>query len=194
MKRSILGANRRRMMAAVVLGTALTTLGSASPASASPQAVGDISRYCTACWRNARLPADCWGDCTQEVFSRLLERVKVTNWDNALRAEGGERRELMRAIDAVKKRSQRGRKFNGFGEELADPSANPERELRDDREAVQNAARVVLSPRQRHIVDLTGAGWSVAEIANELSTSPERVSDEKYKAIRKLRVHLGIDG
>ena len=33
-------------------------------------------------------------------------------------------------------------------------------------------------------------GWSVQEIAAELGSPPERVSDEKYKAIRKLRHRL----
>jgi hypothetical protein len=33
-------------------------------------------------------------------------------------------------------------------------------------------------------------GWSVQDISEELATAPERVSDEKYKAIRKLRTHL----
>jgi hypothetical protein len=33
-------------------------------------------------------------------------------------------------------------------------------------------------------------GWSVHDIAGELSLPAERVSDEKYKAIRRLREHL----
>ncbi len=37
------------------------------------------------------------------------------------------------------------------------------------------------------------AQLAVPEIAEELRTTPERVSDEKYKAIRKLRSHLGVD-
>jgi RNA polymerase sigma factor (sigma-70 family) len=191
MKRFIPKPGRRGMMAAVVLGTALTTLGTANEAAASPQAVGDIQRYCTACWRNARLPVDSWADCTQEVFARLLERLNLSDWGKTLQAEGDERRELVRAIDAVKKRSQRGRKLTAFGEELADYRFEPDRELRDDREALTLAVREVLSPRQQRIVRLTGAGWSVAEIADEMGSTPERVSDEKYKAIRKLRHHLG---
>ena len=66
------------------------------------RAVTDVSRYCTACWRNARLPPDCWGDCTQEVLSRLLQRVPTAHWDRLLQGEGEERQEFLRAIDAVK--------------------------------------------------------------------------------------------
>jgi DNA-binding NarL/FixJ family response regulator len=51
----------------------------------------------------------------------------------------------------------------------------------------------VLSDRQRRIIALSADGWAVPDIAAELRTSPERVSDEKYKAVRKLRTHLGVD-
>src|SRR4030081_2384980 len=103
---------RRRYLAAVVLGTALATLGQGETARAqdiSGQAIQDISRYCTACWRNARLPVDRWGDCTQEVLRRLLERLEPRAWDQVLTREGEERKEFIRAIDAVKKRTQRER-------------------------------------------------------------------------------------
>src|SRR5262245_14348177 len=96
---------RGQILAAMVLGTALTALGAQpAAAAASAEAVTDISRYCTACWRNARLPPDCWGDCTQEVFSRLLQRVDPAAWQGVFREEAEERREFLRAIDAVKKR------------------------------------------------------------------------------------------
>jgi RNA polymerase sigma factor (sigma-70 family) len=180
----------RAMMVAVVLGTALA----AGEAQAGPdaKAVQDISRYCQACWRNARLPADRWGDCTQEVFTRLLERVESDKWRAVLQDdETAERREFLRAIDAVKKRVQRSRKLVGLSPELADARGRGENTVRDDREAVAHAAREVLGPRQRRILELTAAGWPVPEIATELDTTPERVSDEKYKAVRKLQHYFG---
>src|SRR5713101_2252205 len=102
-------SGRRPYMVAMVLGTALSALNSASSlATESPEgttrAVADISRYCTTCWRNAHLHPDCWNDCTQEVFSRLLERVTPDAWERVLQGEGEERREFLRAIDTVKKR------------------------------------------------------------------------------------------
>ena len=57
---------------------------------------------------------------------------------------------------------------------------------RDDRQA----AMELLSERQQRIIQLSLEGWSVHDIASELKTGPERVSDEKYKAIRKLREYL----
>ena len=37
---------------------------------------------------------------------------------------------------------------------------------------------------------LSFEGWSVHEIAEEMQIPAERISDEKYKAIRKLREKL----
>lgn len=189
---------RRGVVAAVVLGTALSTLGpTAAETSTSDdtlRAMGDISRYCTACWRNARLHPDSWTDCTQDVFTRLLQRVNPAAWDRVLRADGAERRELVRAIDAVKKRTQRRHKTSALIDDAVAARTNPEAERRaDDRAAVDQAASEALSSRQQCIMQLSFEGASVHEIAEELKLPAERVSDEKYKAIRKLREHLRID-
>src|SRR5262249_45356152 len=182
-------ARSRTMMVAVVLGTALAG-GTARATSADPntKAINDISKYCQTCWRNARLPADRWSDCTQEVFTRLLQRVEPTKWETVLKdAETAERREFIRAIDAVKKRTQRARKFTALTPDLADYRGRGENSVRDDRAAVAKAAGEVLSPRQRRILELTADGWAVPEIASDLGTTVERVSDEKYKAVKKLQ-------
>jgi RNA polymerase sigma factor (sigma-70 family) len=179
---------------AMTLGTALSTLGGSPAAAEAPQTVNDLSRYCTACWRNARLPADCWPDCTQEVLVRLLERVPPQEWGRTLQAEGEERREFLRAIDTVKKRVQRCRKWVPYLQDaVADPRTADDRHRSDERDAVWQAAAQVLSNRQQNILRLSTEGWSVQEIAERLDTSPERVSDEKYKAIRKLRAQLGVE-
>lgn len=181
----------RRYLAAVFLGTALAAMGQNGSASAreiSGQAIQEISRYCTACWRNARLPVDRWGDCTQEVMRRLLERLEPTAWDQVLRRDGDEHKEFVRAIDAVKKRTQRERQRSPLLEDgIADTRVD--RIEREDREALRHAAQM-LSPRQQDIVRMTCEGWSIADIAKEMTTTPERVSDEKYKAIHKLRAYF----
>jgi RNA polymerase sigma factor (sigma-70 family) len=189
-------SGRRRYLVAVVLGTTLSALGTGpaqgAPASeATVRAVNDISRYCTACWRNARLHPDVWTDCTQEVFTRLMERVNPDGWSDLLKGDGDERRELVRAIDTVKKRSQRGRKlFSGADDLATDRRDLDERRRADDRAAVKEAAQELLSARQQKILQMSFEGWSVQDIAGELKLPAERISDEKYKAIRKLREHL----
>ena len=184
-----IGKNRP-YLAAMVLGTALATMGQ-SPAGAheiSGQAIQNISRYCTACWRNARLPVDRWGDCTQEVFSRLLQRLEPRDWDQVLTQEGDEHKEFIRAIDAVKKRTQRERYYTPLYDDRVPGSGASD--LDDERDAVWQVAGRLLSSRQQDILRMTCAGGTVADIAQELKCSPERISDEKYKAIQKLRSYF----
>ncbi len=179
----------RPYLAAMVLGTALAAMGQGGVAGAheiSGQAIQDISRYCTACWRNARLPVDRWGDCTQEVLKRLLERLEPRSWDQVLSQEAEEHKEFIRAIDAVKKRTQRDRPRMPLYEERV-ASDDKSGGLDDDRDAVWQVAGRLLSARQKNILQMTCAGWTVADMAQELASTPERVSDEKYKAIQKLR-------
>jgi RNA polymerase sigma factor (sigma-70 family) len=188
------GSKKGRYVVAMMLGTALSALGPSLAAGneIEARAVKDISRYCAACWRNARLDPDSWPDCTQEVFSRLLQRVEPEAWHEVLKAEGDERREFFRAIDAVKKRTQRTRKWsNNMVDSAADRREPHERQLAEDREAVRLAADRLLSPRQQRILQMSFDGWSVQDISGKLRVPAERVSDEKYKAIRKLREHLG---
>lgn len=192
MKTPITHRAGRSYLMAVVFGTALAAIGSESTTQASeisPQAINNISRYCTTCWRNARLPQDQWGDCTQEVLCRLLKNLPASAWDHVLANETDERREFIRAIDAVKKRYQRGRWQSAVLPELV---ADTGREPRDDRDAVDQAAGKVLSQRQQRILQLICDGHNVADIATELAISPERVSDEKYKAIQKLRSYFSV--
>ncbi len=192
MKRSML---KRPYVMAVVLGTALSVSGAPGQAAVqtpqdTAQAIADMSRYCAACWRNARLPMDRWSDCTQEVFRRLLERVPADAWEQALHGEGAEHREFLRAIDTVKKRVQRARKFSPAIDGVADRRDPQRRRLREEREVVDRAAAQVLSPRQQRIVQMSFEGWSVQDMSTALRLPVERISDEKYKAIRKLRAHL----
>jgi len=193
-------ATTRGVVAAVVLGTAFAATDARALASSQTarsirsddgdsEAVRDITRYCQACWRNARLPEDRWADCTQQVLVRLLERLPMDRWSAILVDDGEDKRELVRAIDTVKKRAQRSKRYGELVEYLADakPAVPPHL---DDWDAVNAAAERVLSERQKAIVELSAAGWGVPDIAGQLGTTAERISDEKYKAIRKLRSEL----
>ena len=199
MRRIIPSASGRSMagvMAAVMLGTGLGGQDACAGTPSNSQqiddsAVRDITRYCQVCWRNARLPDDLWADCTQQVFTRLLETVGRDRWTGLLKTEDNDKREFLRAIDAVKKRTQRARRFVDLSNDVADrwtPSS-----VVDQREEVNQAAGEVLSARQQTIIYLSADGWAVPDIALELGTTTQRISDEKYKAIRKLREKLGVD-
>jgi RNA polymerase sigma factor (sigma-70 family) len=194
MKKAFPLTGRRSMMVAVVMGAALAGMqgDKAQAAQPSEKAVSDISRYCQVCWRNARLHPDNWSDATQDVLARLLESVEPSRWSSLLKKEGEDRREFLRAIDAVKKRSQRSRKCSGLTEDVTDHRSQPETARNELREELDKACVEALSVRQQRIVQLSCAGWSIPEIAAELHTTVERVSDEKYKAIRKLRRQLNV--
>jgi RNA polymerase sigma factor (sigma-70 family) len=173
-------------VAAMVVGAALSTLGAAK----ADAAVENVSRYCTACWRNARIQPDSWSDCTQEVFTRLLERVQPDGWDRLLARESEEHREFLRAIDAVKKRIQRAHRPTPLPGDVADDSLITTEERTELRREIMQAAHEHLTPRQAEIVSLSLDGWSVHGIAEQLQVSPTRVSDEKYKAVQRLRAAL----
>ena len=195
MKKLINPAGSRRLIAAVVVGTALTALAGEAKGKTfqpGPDAIQDISRYCQACWRNARLHPDSWSDCTQEVLVRLLQTVEADRWDGLLKAENEDRREFLRAIDAVKKRTQRSRKYSSLIEDdvAAQHASDSNRnELREELDTVSSS---VLSSRQQRILQLTREGYGISEIAQDMQMSTDRVSDEKYKAIRKLRKELKV--
>ena len=83
-----------------------------------------------------------------------------------------------------------GAEYSPAIENVADRRDPQRRELREEREVVRQAAAEVLSPRQQRILQMSFEGWSVQEMSEELGVPVERISDEKYKAIRKLRWHL----
>lgn len=156
--------------------------------------VRDIQRYCTVCWRNARLDPRLWDDCTQEVCCRLLTKARSGQLDLAqvLAEDTPERRELVRAIDMVRKRVQRAKRFkplDGFTTPTSDLDQRQRHQI-ELGEILETARRAVLSRRQDRIIELWMRGWSVPEIGAELALPLTRVSDEKYKALRKLEHHL----
>jgi RNA polymerase sigma factor (sigma-70 family) len=174
---------------ALVIGLAALT------ASASEsELVRDIQRYCTVCWQNARLDPGLWDDCTQEVCCRLLGKARAGQLDlNLVLADDTqERRELIRAIDMVRKRVQRSKRFQALDDQST-PGPDLDRRHRERQELgeiLEAARQAVLSPRQDRIVELWTHGWTVPEIGEAMKLPLARVSDEKYKALRKLENHL----
>jgi RNA polymerase sigma factor (sigma-70 family) len=175
-------------MALVVGLAALTAYATES------ELVHDIQRYCTVCWRNARLDPCLWDDCTQEVCCRLLGKARAGQLELSLvlADDTPERRELVRAIDMVRKRVQRTKRHLSLdGNATPGPDLDQsQRNRRELGEILEAARQAVLTPRQDRIVELWTDGWSVPDIGELLKLSPARVSDEKYKALRKLERHL----
>src|SRR4051812_16035935 len=115
---------------ALVIGLAALTAGASES-----DLVRDIQRYCTVCWRNARLDPGLWDDCTQEVCCRLLGKARAGALDlnKVLAEDSAERRELVRAIDMVRKRVQRSKRHQALDERLT-PGPDVDRRQRDREE------------------------------------------------------------
>ena len=139
-------------------------------------------------------PPGVWDDCTQEVCCRLLTKARAGELDlNLVLADDTpERRELVRAIDMVRKRVQRTKRFQVIDDQLT-PGPDfdgRQRERQELGEILEAARHAVLTERQDRIVELWTRGWTVPEISEKLGLPLARVSDEKYKALRKLERHL----
>ena len=183
------GRVRPAAMAMVMGFAALTATASES------DLVRDIQRYCTVCWRNAHLDPGLWDDCTQEVCCRLLTKAREGQLDLArvLDEESTDRRELVRAIDMVRKRVQRTRKNQSLDAQpfpVATEADQRDRDQRELAEVLEQARAAVLTERQDMIIELWMRGWTIPDIAQSHALPVARVSDEKYKALRKLQRYL----
>jgi RNA polymerase sigma factor (sigma-70 family) len=99
-----------------------------------------------------------------------------------------ERRELHRAVWRTLQRWRRAPKSQPL-----DGQALVERrpaELRDDRSEAVAAVWHTITPRQQQVLTLWSQGYSIREIARKLGVPAPRISDEKYKALEKLRDQL----
>lgn len=166
----------------------------AEPASAlswagrEQEVVQALFRYCTASWRQARIAPQDWDDCTQQVLLDLWERLDRERIPASMELKNSpEHRELVRAVWRTAQQWRRARRAAPLPEETLPqrPSSGADIARRSIESAM--AASGDLSNRQRVILDELMDGSRIAEIAVKLDDTPARVSDEKYKALRKLR-------
>jgi DNA-binding CsgD family transcriptional regulator len=155
-----------------------------------------ISAYCARSWQNAGIARQDWNDCTQDVYARLLSRIREKDLRRIFDDdESPERRELNRAIWATAQRWRRAPR----PAVLNDDDTRPERvdtwpekmEALSRVEHAMDSGDVRLTPTQRQIVKRWTDGETISRIADALDMTAARVSDEKYKAIQKLRTHFG---
>lgn len=181
--------NLTRLSLAACAVAFAATVGNAS-ATDEAAALESIQRYCLASFRNAGIAQQDWSDCSQQVMVCLLERVSRKGLVNAIDNESStERRELNRSIWCVVQRWRRAAKHVSLEEHEITAAAyqTPHDTATERINELLTSAANCLSDRQRTILSMCKDGWSVSEIADELGISPARASDEKYKAIRKLR-------
>ena len=136
-------AKNRGLRTAPAVTALVIGLAALTATACESELVRDIQRYCTVCWRNAHLDPSLWDDCTQEVCCRLLAKARAGELDlNLVLADDTqERRELVRAIDMVRKRVQRSKKYQPLDGRL--------RRLVDRRRPRPRAAGAGRDPRGR---------------------------------------------
>jgi RNA polymerase sigma factor (sigma-70 family) len=160
-------------------------------------ALTKIRAYCIRSWQNAGIARQDWEDCTQDVFQRLLKNLNPHEVNFAIaERDSTERRELNRSIWATAQRRRRAVRHaclveDDAGETPSDPWPERMQALEEVRSAV-TAAEANLNVTQQEIVNRWSNGESIATIASTLNLSAARVSDEKYKALSKLRKYLGV--
>jgi len=156
--------------------------------------IQSIDKYCAVSWHRANIPRQDWDDCSQQAFVRILTRVSRERLAEAIENRRSKhRRELNRCIWATTqwwRRSYRHRSLTG--DDVPDSAFTARVSgvtVPDVREAIQSEA-VGLTAIQRRVIDLWAKGHSTTEMASELGVASRRISDEKYKAISKLRARF----
>ena len=173
-------------------------LVAASPpawAKAEPSALVQMEKYCIASWRNARIDMQEWDDCTQQTLVDLLSRIPRERLGVAIEnPDSWERRELTRSIWCTVQRVRRTRHTATLDPCMAPTVADESHDGLESEEfrEILCSDQAGLSNRQQSILMHVLEGYSVKEIADELNIPASRVSDEKYKAIQKLRKHFDV--
>jgi RNA polymerase sigma factor (sigma-70 family) len=164
-----------------------------------------LDRYLGRAWYRAGLSPQQHDDCTQAVYASLLQSLGRDRFDqllaevglygirDVLSRETADGPDFFRAIDTIKKRAQRERTFQPL--DLVDISFvnRPEDPADDWKSTLQEAIQSSLSPREAALIQATLQGETPAEIAQQWGIAPKTVSNEKTRALQKLREVLLSD-
>jgi RNA polymerase sigma factor (sigma-70 family) len=159
--------------------------------------LAQLDRYLARAWYRAGIAPQQHDDCTQAVYATLLQGLGRDHFDRLLSEVGGfgirdvlsretaEGPDFFRAIDTVKKRAQRERSFHPLDAASMNRPDDPRQT--DRRSTLQEAILSSLSPREAALIQATLQGETPAEIAHHWGIAPKTVSNEKTRALQKLR-------
>jgi hypothetical protein len=160
-----------------------------------------LERYLTVTWARAGIAPQHREDCTQTVYETLLTHLGRDGFEG-LAAEVGREGvsdtlswhspdgpDFLRAIDMVKKRTLRLRTFQPLDDYAFELTAagGDGASAGDWRATLDEAIDRTLSTREAALIRETLLGKTPAEIAAAWGMAPKTVSNEKSKAISKLR-------
>ena len=158
---------------------------------AQAESYESLQRYCECSWQRAGIPRQDWTDCTHDTIVELIADTKQQS-----EPETPSERHLKRCVWRVAKRWQREKRAcqldNCDPQIIAtqDDAKSDSLESGTDDSAIQErnleAAMNQLSSQQREIIQRWSAGQTVKQIATELETTSGKISNLKYKALRKL--------
>lgn len=158
-----------------------------------------MNRYLSRAWYRAAIPPQLHDDCSQAVFTKLLQDLgrprfeemlgDVGHWGvkEVLSKETNEGVDFFRAVDMVKKRAQRERNYQSLdvAQSVAAPADHDADAAR--RSALHEAIDQSLNPREAALIQDTLMGKTPAEIAQQWGVAPKTVSNEKTRVLQKLR-------
>ena len=163
--------------------------------------LSQLDRYLSRTWSRAGVAAQSHDDCTQGVYASLLQTWGRRPFEELLSEVGSsgiratlsrdtpEGPDFFRAIDTVKKRAQR-EKTHASLDAGADVAASSDASAETWRGALQEAIARNLNAREADLIQHTLRGETPAEIALQWGVAPKTVSNEKTRAIQKLREAL----
>lgn len=167
--------------------------------------LAQLDRYLARAWFRAGIAPQQHDDCTQAVYASLLQGLGRDRFDQllgdvgqsgirvVLSRETAEGPDFFRAIDTVKKRAQRERSFQPLDGVDAASLNRPDGSRADWKNSLQEAILRSLSPREAALIQATLQGETPAEIAEHWGIAPKTVSNEKTRALQKLREVLSSD-
>jgi RNA polymerase sigma factor (sigma-70 family) len=158
-----------------------------------------MNRYLSRAWYRAAIPPQLHDDCSQAVFTKLLQDLgrprfeemlgDIGHWGvkEILSKETNEGVDFFRAVDMVKKRAQRERNYQSLdlAQSVAAPSDHDATSAQ--RSALHEAIDRSLNPREAALIQDTLMGKTPAEIAQQWGVAPKTVSNEKTRVLQKLR-------
>ena len=167
--------------------------------------LAQLDRYLARAWFRAGISAQQHDDCTQAVYTSLLQTFGRDRFDqllgevgqfgirDVLSRETADGPDFFRAIDTVKKRTQRERSFQTLDAVDSASLNRGDGSASDLKSSLQEAILSSLSPREAALIQATLQGETPAEIAQQWGIAPKTVSNEKTRALQKLRDVLVSD-
>lgn len=166
--------------------------------------LSQLNRYLGRAWTRAGIAPQQHDDCTQAVYVALLEHYGRDGFDSltgsvgrmgvrdVLNRDTSDGPDFFRAVDMIKKRSQRERthlSLDGDQFEASETSTAGD----DWRATLDEAIAQSLNEREAALIRDTLQGKTPTEIAQAWGVTAKTVSNEKSRALQKLRDMLLTD-